>query len=592
MLERIRRLLASPRAPLVAALVAVALFAPTIGAGLFLDDITHRSAFMPETRAPGGPQGDWDLFRFQGPDRGYLRRNLDIGIWPWWVAPSFRLAFFRPLSSLWHALDYKAWPGSPWIMHVESIAVFALMALLVGLFYRRHVKPAWAAGLAALFFAVDDAHSMVVAWVANRNAILAGALGVAALLAHDHGRRGSKRAAVLAPILFAAGLLSGEVALAAAGYIAAYAAFLDDAKVAERIRSLIPCAAVGLAWLALYKGLGYGAFGGGMYVDPGTEPLAFVRVLLLRAPLLLMGQLGLPPVDMMSMVPQEKLPAISAAFVVVLVALGALFYRVLKADRAARFFAAGMGLSLVPVAATWPSDRLLLFVGLGAFGLIAVFLGHVAEAQGRLYRPAAKVVAVAFIALHGVLAPILLPIRSQFLVMSYGRYIDRAESSIPSDAALSGDTLVFLNAPDIFAPTYPFAVRLYEGRVLPKYSRHLAIVSKGRAEVKRVDAHTISFAQSEGFFHEVWSTIFRGPGVPFRVGDVVTVPGMRVEIAEVLADGRPRRALFHFDQPLDSAALRWIRWEGTRFVAAAPPAAGETLVIEPIDFMEAISGSK
>jgi hypothetical protein len=38
--------------------------------------------------------------------------------------------------------------------------------------------------------------------------------------------------------------------------------------------------------------------------------------------------------------------------------------------------------------------------------------------------------------------------------------------------------------------------------------------------------------------------------------------------------------------------LRWIRWEGAGYVPAAPPAAGETIVLPAVDFLKAVTGEK
>ena len=54
-----------------------------------------------------------------------------------------------------------------------------------------------------------------------------------------------------------------------------------------------------------------------------------------------------------------------------------LFAPLLKRDRLARFWAAGMLFATIPVCATLPMDRLLTFVGFGAFGLLAQFWAFV-----------------------------------------------------------------------------------------------------------------------------------------------------------------------------------------------------------------------
>ena len=235
MRARLTLLAGRPRAPFVAALVGVVLLLPTLGAGLFADDVTHRLLLSPSFELPGGPRGAWDLFRFVGPDRAAFHRALEMGFWPWWSAPNLRVGFFRPLTALSHALDYGALGGVPWVLHAESLALYALVVLAAAALYRRLVAPAWVATLAALAFSIDDAHSLTVVWVANRNALFAGVFGFAAVVAHDRARRDGERVAALAgPLLFAAGLLGGEAAVATLAYLAAHALWLDDAPLRRR----------------------------------------------------------------------------------------------------------------------------------------------------------------------------------------------------------------------------------------------------------------------------------------------------------------------------------------------------------------------
>jgi hypothetical protein len=68
-----------------------------------------------------------------------------------------------------------------------------------------------------------------------------------------------------------------------------------------------------------------------------------------------------------------------------------------------------MALSLAPVVAAIPDDRLSLFVGLGAFGVVATAIGDLRAPAPDGAPPALRRL---WIALHLVLAPVLLPITS------------------------------------------------------------------------------------------------------------------------------------------------------------------------------------
>ena len=61
--------------------------------------------------------------------------------------------------------------------------------------------------------------------------------------------------------------------------------------------SLLPALTVTLVWRFAYQAMDYGALQTGLYLDPGREPLRFLAVALVRAPLLLVGQLGWPDAE-------------------------------------------------------------------------------------------------------------------------------------------------------------------------------------------------------------------------------------------------------------------------------------------------------
>ena len=90
------------------------------------------------------------------------------------------------------------------------------------------MEPVWIAGLATLIYAVDDAHGMLVGWIANRNGLVTAVLGVLALILFIRWRReGWRPGAFTAPFVFAVALLAGESAIAVGAYLIAYVLFLE-----------------------------------------------------------------------------------------------------------------------------------------------------------------------------------------------------------------------------------------------------------------------------------------------------------------------------------------------------------------------------
>ena len=258
--------------------------------------MVHRAQFLEV-----GPMTDSSnmtdrMFDFLSGDPDEILTYKDIGVLPWWTDDTLKVRFWRPLSAITHVLDYALWPERSEWMHIHNVAWLALLIGSTAALYRRLITMPLVAGLAALLYALDDAHGMPVAFLANRNALVATSFGVLSLWCHDRFRRdGWTPGMVLSPLAFLAALLGGESGIGAAPYLLGYALFLERKSGVARFASIAPHALVGIAWLAAYKMSGYGASGSGFYLDPIAEPAAWFAQSLIRAPLLLLGQWFLPP---------------------------------------------------------------------------------------------------------------------------------------------------------------------------------------------------------------------------------------------------------------------------------------------------------
>ena len=237
-------MLTHPRLIWAASLLAIVLCLPALDVGLLMDDYAHRMIML---RVPGTPVEPLSVFaNFYGEPEAN-RQFMDQGIVPWWTVPDFRLAFSRVLSAISMWIDYRLWPESPALMHAHSLLWLGAMVAAAGLAYRRLWGRGSVAGLAVLLFALDDAHAMPAAWIANRNALIATALGLLAVAAHERWRReGWKWGAIASAGCLALALLSGEAAVGAVGYLGAWAFTMEDGW-RRRIGSLVPAAVVDAA---------------------------------------------------------------------------------------------------------------------------------------------------------------------------------------------------------------------------------------------------------------------------------------------------------------------------------------------------------
>jgi hypothetical protein len=371
-MNKIRIWLSHPSLPFIAVILAVGLTFPSLWNGFVLDDHTHRNVLLADIPMSVRFMSALNLFCFMSEENSWQARDgKKVGIVPWWSPEDSKICFFRPLTSITHWLDYQFWPDRPILMHLQSLAWFGMLVFLVAILYRRILGVKWVAGLAALFFALDPAHGIPVGFLANRNALIACVFGVLCLLGHDQWKqKGWKPGFLLGPLCFALALLSAEAGIAIGAYLLSYTLFLEQGSIRKRLIHLTPYALVFLPWAVTYVLLDCGSRNIPLYTDPLNEPLLYLKAIFFRAPVYLLGQWTLPigfhSINWPSMIHRAGL-IFSALLVFILIPF-------IRKDRTAQFWTLGMFLSLLPICAVQSQDRNLLFVGLGAMGLLAQWI--------------------------------------------------------------------------------------------------------------------------------------------------------------------------------------------------------------------------
>lgn len=617
--------LAHPHAPKFAALLAVLLTLPSMRAGWIVDDHFHRAVMIAPSDAPMQFPDKLDMFRFLDGDPERNRDMMDQGFLPWWTDPEIRGAFWRPVTAITHWIDYQLWPESPALMHAHSALWYGAVVLVLGIFYRRMLGPTWVAGLATLLYAVDDARGLPVGFIANRNALIAAFFGVLVLVLHDRWRsENSKRAGAAAFIVFIISLLSSEAGLATTAYLFAYALFRDRAPLAHRIRSLVPYALIVVAWRIAWSAQGYGVSSGmGLYIDPLTEPVGYIQAALSRLPVLLAGQFAFPPADVSILLDTDYVWVHVLLACLIVIAIAATAWPVLRRTPDAAFWSTGMLLSLLPVCATFPSDRLLGFAGIGAMALIARFLEAVwsnrrsatsetetesddvlviaptpsdAGAPGTMPAVAAgqakpfagskvftatnrpqRFLAAFLVVLHLIVAPAALALRSAY-PSGPQHVLDQLTVNTEFDESITDKTLIIVNAPMVFYAAHVYTMRALDGLPVPRRIRSLASGMPSMT-LERVDERTLLVRPEWGFVTQLFDRLFRSPQRPLRLGDRIELTGLVIEITEMTSDSRPAEARFTFDVPLEHESLAWLFWQDGAFAWWTPPAIGETVTL-------------
>ncbi len=539
-------------------LLGVIVFLPALRTPFLLDD--YLQASMIEGTFPG-KRGPFDLYDFI--NDGDRQSLIERGMLPWWAHPELQIRFFRPLASVLRWAEHQALGGVPLAMHLHSFAWWAAMVLGARALFLRALAPR-AATIATIVFALAPCHAIPLAWLANREALLSLAFGIAGLSAHVRWREERRlRDGALSLLLFTLALLAGEYAVCFGGYVLALEIVGRREGFFRRVAVVSTFVVPAAAYLFVRRSLGYGSFGSGFYTDPFRETGSFLRAAPRRfVTLLADGWLSLD---------DETLRPDTSAFLlaaIMLVGAPLLFVSLRRAfaaqDEARRprvaWMLLGSLLAMLPVLAVVPSPRVLGASLLGIAPAVGMILEHawfsaprVDAIRGRAAQLTGFVaVLLGFVHLvHGPGTAWLMGRRQEKAADDFVRHSAdlRARMTSPESAE------VFVIRCMASAFFLPFA--LDERGRLPARWRILA--QAGHALVLRRDARTIDVVVPPGqsLFPMGPGALFRGSDAPIAPGDVFTVPGVRATVLEVGPRG-PRSARFELDRDLASPSLTWI----------------------------------
>ena len=575
-MSRIRLWLSHPAVPFVAVVLAVGLTLPSLRNGIVLDDIAHRNILLSDIPMSVRFMSALNLFCFLNEENTWrIREAKKMGGTPWWAPDESKICFFRPVTSITHWLDYQFWPDSPIFMHLQSLTWFGMLVFLTAFLYRRILEVKWAAGLAALFFAVDPAHGWPAGWLANRNILIAGVFGVLCLIMHNQWKQKGRRFGFLLALLcFVLALLSAEAGIAIGAYILSYTLFLEQGAIRKRLINLIPYALVFIPWVFAYVMLECGTRNVPMYTDPLNEPLLYFKAVFFRIPVYLLGQ-WIFPVDIYFITRPSIARWAGLIFAALLIFI---LLPLIRKDRIAQFWTMGMFLSLLPICAARPGSRNLLFVGLGAMGLLAHWICWMIYSGWSLppplWRITARVMLFIFILFHGLLHPILLPKASRAVAL-INEQNKRAGMHLPPLSETETRKFILINNPTSMFGAGVMGQKMNEGQFAP-----FLLMSAGNQTLtcERKDLYIIEVQSEKGSLTDLDSHLLSKeyamqPGQVVRVGDVV------IEVLEI-RNGLPSRAQFRFKLPLEDPGLLWFRWENDAYIPFSPPEIGKRVTIE------------
>lgn len=591
----LRTWLLHPAADRVIMWLSFVLLLPSLPTGLVADDYVHMAMLDRPAPIAGFAREPLDIFRFCDPKFSPLL--IQEGLFPWWDDPEARLAFMRPITAATHVLDHELWRNNGWLMHLHS-ALWALLLLAgVRALYRQWIDDRLLGNLAFALYALDDARGWLVSWIAARNAAVATAISIWALVLHVRERRGQLPAGRwLAPILLGLGLLGSEGASAIGCYILGYTLFMERGPILRRLLRLWPYALLVVVWRVASGAFDAGVIGSGVYVDPLSEPLRFAKMVLENAPILLGSQFGGMWSDtwlILFILPRVRI----AIYIASLLFAGAVIVALIPGLRRSpllRCCAFGAFASVLPASPTFVADRLLTWIAIGACVLLASLIVPVlqrASPAPNVVPPTRWAAAVGVVVLSLFLVSIpFLPARARGTLLLRD-FFDRAAAGIPTDPGIEAKTLVFVNPPHLPFATYP-AVERSALHIPRPQTIHTLATSTTPLTLERLDARSLRVSPRGGFLLNPSSRLSRSERRPFHVGQEIVQRDMHVRVREVTLEGRPLSIDLTFERPLEDSQYLWRQWLGSGAVPFTPPAPGQSVTLPAVDFGEAMFGHK
>lgn len=570
------------RLPWLALVVAagVALHAPSLRTGFYVDDYVHQLALEGELALE-----PWALYDF-GSAADWTSPEDDGGSLPWWTSPDWRIRFFRPLSSLalWleHATFGRWAPG----YHLASLTLHALLLVLVH---------AWMCALglargpalgALALFAASGATLVPVGWIANQNALLEVLLTTAAALV---ARRGRGTASVAVALALAAGAVlakeSGVAALVLLAWIWITGAGSRTALPSAPARLSAPTARAGAAAAALLA-IGYAAFlvaaGYGtksaFYATPWGGPAELARYFARLTTLATAGGLALVtpfPLDIVGW-RTELAPAVGALGLALVAPLAVWTARRVRGHPAAVPLFVWLVATLLVQGAAPASDRLLLGPAVASSGLLALAIARARERGPRRARAVARLL-VASAGVASALAVVAQGIVVSRLAAETRRTVLAADVGPPQ---LGRRDALVMQAPSgllAFSAAATWAVESGDRDV------RFAIFQAGRRGFQwtREDERTLVVRSAdEPFLTGPFEIVYLADDGSLATGTRWRTSFFDVEVLE--AEDRGLRAVrLRFTRPLD-ARVRLLVWRDERFVALEPPAPGASASVPAV----------
>jgi hypothetical protein len=573
---------------------------PVLQTGFTVDDYAQLAMIRGEYPVDRAPLS---LFTFSDGSARENERLREVGFFPWWSAPDLRVSLLRPLSSALMWLDARALRGDALWYHLHSLCWWVAMQLVIWELLRR-IMSGWLALLALGLFVLHPAHTVLLGWIANRNALVSTTFAVLGLIAQLRAQREAwKPGYALAATSYAIALMAGEYAVPTLAY-GVCLSLVGPAAPVRRGRALAIWVAALFAYVTIRAGLGYGSRGSGMYLDPVHEPLDFVSQAVERFPVLMADAVlavrsswwsaGFPwarsladagwlsPLWAADLRPLRRVQVGLGVLACVVFAVVYWSYarRRRQSGRDLRFLGIGVPLALVPSVASLPESRLMVPAMIGWVALLLQAVAdqwHAQRAKGRMTAALSCTPLMSLVLLAAFLAPCTTNDEVHGLP-DFARAIRKSIATPELDSMIGGRQVLLAGSVDPTTSIYIPLLRRWYDRPAPS-SCQLLLGGWSPLRLTRLGEKVFELERLNAAFTapDVYASAFNRR--PLRAGERFRSGELQATVQRV-DDGRPMRVRFEMNQPLDAAYVLIV--QTSRGLTPLPfPALGQSTIVPP-----------
>lgn len=575
-----------------AVLAALLVIAPQLRIYQFLGtDCIHVGVLEGRLDYPG--LGPFALYQFSDGTPQWNAELVSKGLWPWFINPYWKINFCRHLPSALTALNHQLCGLHPTGYVIHSLLWYIALVVLLGLLASR-LAAGWAGRSVALLtmviFAVSMSHAEVIFYCATRWMLMAAVFALLALLAHMSWReQGWKPGRFLSIAAIVLALLCGEAALAALAFLAAYELFGRSDPFKRRITALLPAVGLVVVYLIIYRIVGYGTGGQGLYLNPFNDPGAFIVGLPMKMVSILgdmfFGALSLFGINPMN--PAQRLLALGGgAAALIIIAL--LFLPVwLKAEpgqrRGFNWIMVGTVAAMLPLASAYPCGRAAMIPFIGGSMLLAFILVYWAKRlRKNLKSPLAWLAGLFCLGLF-LLNVVYTPYRWFADAAIAKKYLDMEAAShketVLNDIQPHQEAIFLNNDPYVDWVYSGYLYRKVNGLPMPAKWWQLSYSNQKHRWLRTAeDTLELEIPMTNPFeTYDVYGMYV--PGTVLEKGHVTRLSGLEVTVLDIDEKGMVRIA-FKFAHSLDDDRYRFYKFREDKLHQVEPPGIGQSISLE------------